>query len=165
MFTFSRRTLKNCIDRETVWRLNRKASLESVIKLYKAIFLKNELTTTTYIKSTSKTMSRHETKNVENNDADKELKKRLVLETIQSHCTKDSEFQDFRTIANSLEDGDNLDIKIISGGLTNFSYKIFLHSDESKAPLFAKVTFPRAFWNPDPSVHYDLERTENEFLS
>lgn len=97
-------------------------------------------------------------------DIDREVKKRLVLETIEKNCTEDSEFEDLRTIASALKQGDTLDIKIISGGFTNFSYKVYLRSDESKAPLFAKICFPRALWNPDPTVHYDLVRTDNEFF-
>jgi len=78
----------------------------------------------------------------------------------------------------------DLDCVVLSGGVTNYSYKVFLadnDDDESddedgvdrrqqnsppaaaELSLFAKVCFPYALWNPDRSVPYDLARVENEF--
>ena len=88
----------------------------------------------------------------------------LVVETITSHVTDLSEqFEQFRSIRTALEnDGDALIAKVISGGCTNFSYKVSLQSKPGMA-LFAKLCFPYALWNPDPDVDYSLVRTENEY--
>ena len=87
----------------------------------------------------------------------------VVVETITSHVTDLSDqFEQFRTIRSALESGDELIAKVISGGCTNFSYKVSLRDDPAVA-LFAKLCFPYALWNPDPSVDYSLVRTENEY--
>ena len=88
----------------------------------------------------------------------------LVVETITSHVTDLSDkFNQFRTIRSAIEnDGDQLTAKVISGGCTNFSYKVSLQNQPGVA-LFAKLCFPYALWNPDPDVDYSLVRTENEF--
>lgn len=89
----------------------------------------------------------------------------LVEETITSHVTDLSgKFDQFQTIRSAIEnDGDQLTAKVISGGCTNFSYKVSLQNQPDVA-LFAKLCFPYALWNPDPDVDYSLVRTENEFV-
>lgn len=81
----------------------------------------------------------------------------LVVETITSHVTDLSgQHEQFRAIQSALDGGDELVAKVISGGCTNFSYKVDLRDGTS--PLFAKLCFPYALWNPDPDVDYSLVR-------
>lgn len=86
----------------------------------------------------------------------------LVAELISSHCHDLSEFQDFRRIGQALQAGAELQLDILSGGYTNYSYRIFLDGSPS-VQLFAKLSFSHALWNPDPTMHYDLSRTDNEY--
>jgi hypothetical protein len=95
-------------------------------------------------------------------EEDREVKKRLMFGFIESHANETSEFEDLREIGSALKAGDKLDAIILSGGKTNYSYKVFLEGQPDKA-LFAKISFSYALWNPDRSAHYDLKRTENEF--
>jgi hypothetical protein len=93
---------------------------------------------------------------------EQEKKKAVVIDNIVAHCNESSAFEDLRTIGAALKTGDRLVSKIISGGKTNFSYKVYVEGSPDKA-LFAKICFSYALWNPDRSVHYDVVRTENEF--
>jgi hypothetical protein len=93
---------------------------------------------------------------------EQEKKKAVVTDTIAGHCNESSPFEDLRTIGAALKAGDKLLSKIIAGGKTNFSYKVYVEGSPDKA-LFAKICFSYALWNPDRSVHYDVVRTENEF--
>ena len=93
-----------------------------------------------------------------------EAKKIIVIEVIASLCNESSEFAELREIGDALKGGDKFKIKVISGGKTNFSYKVSLEKSPDKA-LFAKICFQFALWNPDTSVYYDLARTENEFIA
>lgn len=95
-------------------------------------------------------------------DQDKELKKNILLELVASKCNESSDFEDFRTVAEAVKNGDTLTAKVISGGVTNYSYKVFLESGEGPS-FFAKIAFPYALWNPDRSVFYDTARTSNEY--
>jgi len=85
-----------------------------------------------------------------------------VVDVISLHCNGASQFEDLRAIGQALQSGDNLQVDILTGGWTNFSYRVFLERNP-ELQLYAKLSFPRALWNPDPSVHYDVERTTNEF--
>ena len=103
-------------------------------------------------------------------ELEKERKKQLVIDSVQEHCTIDSPFGDLRAIAKALQDPKvQLDATVISGGATNYSYKVYAVVDGlpllSTPPLFAKLSFPFAMWNPDQSQHYDVKRTENEFTA
>ena len=89
-------------------------------------------------------------------------KKQLLLDTIAAQCNDSSKFEDLKAIGEALKAGDKLDCKIISGGKTNFSSKVFLEGAPDKA-LFAKISFSYALWNPDRSVNYDLQRAVNDF--
>jgi hypothetical protein len=95
---------------------------------------------------------------------DQEAKKIIVIEVIASLCNESSNFADLRDIGEALKGGDKFKIKVISGGKTNFSYKVSLEKSPDKA-LFAKICFQFALWNPDKSVYYDLARAENEFIA
>jgi hypothetical protein len=103
-------------------------------------------------------------------DRDKIQKQSLVLHTIASACTTSSQFADVRSIATALEcKRYSLGIQNLSGGYTNYTYKVFLVSsavDDDDVPetaLFVKLCFPRAFWNPDPHYVYNVQRIANEY--
>ena len=103
-------------------------------------------------------------------DRDKIQKQSLVLSTLTSAITTSSPYTDIQTIATSLESGKyKLSIENLSGGYTNYTYKVYLTSttsdndsdDDTTVPstaLFVKLCFPRAFWNPDPDYVYDVQR-------
>lgn len=95
-------------------------------------------------------------------EIDKEIKKKVVIKVITEHCNDSSQFEDFKLIGEALQTGDKLEINILTGGLTNFSYRISLEQ-RPEIQLYAKLCFARALWNPDPDAHYDLIRTVNEF--
>lgn len=95
-------------------------------------------------------------------EQDKEMKKQLLIHIIASYCNESSEFEDFRLISRALKRGDKLHAEVISGGATNYSYKVYLEKSLDTA-LFAKIAFPYALWNPDRSAHYDVARATNEF--
>ena len=103
-------------------------------------------------------------------ERDKIQKQSLVLSTLTSAFTTSSQHIDIQTIATALESGKyKLGIENLSGGYTNYTYKVFLtsttgdnDSDDNTAvqstALFVKLCFPRAFWNPDPDYVYDVQR-------
>jgi len=95
-------------------------------------------------------------------EKDREVKKLLVAEAISSHCNDSSKFEDLRKIGQALQAGDQLKVHILSGGNTNFSYRVCLEKNPD-IQLYAKLSFSRALWNPDPTVKYDLIRTTNEY--
>ena len=88
--------------------------------------------------------------------------KQVVFDHILSKCTEDNEFEDFRTMASFLKasDENKLEIKVLTGGLANFSYQIFT-SDGSTMKIYAKLTFGHMQLFPDTPC--PLVRTENEF--
>lgn len=98
---------------------------------------------------------------------EREEKKRIVIDAIAARCREPSDFEDVREFGRALleaEGDDGLELEVLSGGETNFSYKVSLKQNPSKS-VFAKISFSYALWNPDKSVLYDLERVENEFLA
>ena len=115
-------------------------------------------------------------------DAEKALKKAIdqeeklksLIEHLKAYCTDESEHEDLRKLGKAIRNGDKLAGTILSGGYTNYSYKIHLdNSDEDddgdndndtdELAVFAKIAFPYALWSPDTSVHYDLTRVTAEF--
>jgi thiamine kinase-like enzyme len=93
---------------------------------------------------------------------EQESKRQLVLSAIQSLSREDSEFAELAALGAALKRGDSMNCKVLSGGKTNYSYQVHLKQDPSKK-VFAKLAFDYALWNPDRTVHYDLNRTVNEF--
>ena len=92
---------------------------------------------------------------------DKLAKKSLVIEIIAKKCVE-SQHEIFQKI-NKVIQNDNscdLDATILSGGITNYSYKVFVDKYPELC-VFAKLSFEYALWNPD--THHDLQRTTNEF--
>ncbi|CAB9527628.1 expressed unknown protein [Seminavis robusta] len=95
--------------------------------------------------------------------ADQEAKLNIVLFHIAKHASSASPHPELRTIHSALQAGDKLSGKILSGGWTNYSYKIYLES-QPDCRLFAKVCFAYALWDPsEESTYYDLDRQTTEF--
>ena len=94
---------------------------------------------------------------------DKILKKKLLLDTIKNEC-KSSTNVVLQQIHKAINNGSNskLDATVLSGGYTNYSYKVFI-VDKPELVVFAKLCFEFALWNPDKDAHYDLQRTTNEY--
>jgi len=103
--------------------------------------------------------------NSDNNDnaqvEDKILKKKLLLSTFAKECASSSHTV-LQQINNAIKNGSKLDATVLSGGYTNYSYKVFI-VDKPELVVFAKLCFEFALWNPDKDAHYDLQRTSNEY--
>ena len=95
-------------------------------------------------------------------EIDKLAKQQLIIQTISKHLSPTSAHHIFREIYQAISDRSKLSCTILSGGYTNYSYKVSV-SDHPDLNLFAKLSFEYALWNPDKSSHYSLERTENEW--
>jgi hypothetical protein len=90
---------------------------------------------------------------------DVEAKMKIVDRAIRSLCTEDSEYDDLKAMGAELKDGDALDITSITGGLTNYSFRV----STRQTTIYAKICFEFALWNPDKTVKYNLSRVQNEF--
>ena len=91
-------------------------------------------------------------------------KKTLLIDTIGKKCAlSPSEIlQQINHAVNVSGDGSKLEALVLSGGYTNYSYKVFVDKHPDLC-IFAKLCFEFALWNPDRTAHYDLQRTENEY--
>jgi hypothetical protein len=92
-------------------------------------------------------------------------KMHVVTDTITAYLKSKaqlSKFQDVRDIGAALAAGDHLKLELLSGGNTNYSYKVSLEKTPRKA-VFAKLSLSHAVGNSYTSMEYDLSRTENEF--
>ena len=101
-------------------------------------------------------------------EEEKEEKRQLVLSIVKTYCQSDSKFHGLAEIGKGLEEEEEstgkqdddgskeeeessgkivveLVCKIISGGKTNYSYKLYLNNNPSKA-VFAKIAFDYALW-------------------
>jgi len=98
-------------------------------------------------------------------DDDKHMKKTLLIDTITKECASSSHAilkQINAAVNTSNNDGSKLEATILSGGSTNYSYKVYVDKHPDLC-IFAKLCFEYAMWNPDRSAHYDLQRTVNEY--
>ncbi|KAL9188411.1 hypothetical protein ACHAXT_006789 [Thalassiosira profunda] len=102
--------------------------------------------------------------NIANQDDDKRIKKDLLLDTITENSASSSDvmLQKIHHAVNEAGDGSRLEAKVLSGGYTNYSYKVFVDK-HPELVIFAKLCFEAALWNPDPDAFYDLKRTSNEY--
>ena len=102
-------------------------------------------------------------------EEEKEEKRQLVLSIVKTYCQSDSKFNGLAEIGKGLEEEEEstgkqdddgskeeeeessgkivveLVCQIISGGKTNYSYKLYLNNNPSKA-VFAKIAFDYALW-------------------
>ena len=95
---------------------------------------------------------------------------RVVVEQLKQYCTPQSLHAPVRRIAHpplraiglALMDGaDTLTGHALSGGYTNYSYKIHLKNSPEVA-VFAKVALDHALW-ASQELHYSLDRLSTEF--
>lgn len=93
--------------------------------------------------------------------SDVDLKRNLVLTTITSLCVPTSSVPEFASLSSSISPLTPLTVTVLSGGLTNYSYKIEACNGMR---LFAKLSFAYARWNESYEGEYSLDRTENEVL-
>ncbi|KAL7530920.1 hypothetical protein ACHAXR_009503 [Thalassiosira sp. AJA248-18] len=94
-------------------------------------------------------------------DNDKNKKTELVKQLLAEKAASSS-IEIFQKIDYECKEGGKIEAIILSGGYTNYSYKIFVpgHPD---LDVFAKLGFEYALWNPDKNAHYDLQRTVCEY--
>eukprot|EP01083_Nonionella_stella_P234795 826244_1 len=64
---------------------------------------------------------------------------------------------------NAINKGSKLEATILSGGYTNYSYKVYITDQPEELCIYAKLCFEHALWNPDKNSHHDLKRTVNEY--
>lgn len=93
---------------------------------------------------------------------DELAKKRLVTQTILSKVNSSPHkvLQQINEVVNESDEGSKLVATILSGGVTNYSYKVQVDT-HPQLVIFAKLSFEYALFNP--SAHHDLARTENEY--
>lgn len=96
------------------------------------------------------------------NAIDKRAKQQLILRTITKRISATSGHRIFRLIHEAVANGSMFSCKILSGGHTNYSYKVSVQGHPN-LNLFAKLSFEYPLWNPDKSCYYSLKRTENEW--
>jgi thiamine kinase-like enzyme len=95
------------------------------------------------------------------NDYTQEELQSLVIQAIADNCSLDSPHSDLRTVAASVSAGHEIELKILTGGLCNYSYRISVPTDPKAPSLFAKLALPYALWfGPDHPI--PVERLENE---
>ena len=101
---------------------------------------------------------------------DQQEKLQLLIKHLKGYCNDESEHDDLRHIGNAVQNGATLTGTVISGGYTNYAYKIHLDTvDENEGAydknlaVFAKIAFPFALWDPSKEAHYDLSRVTAEF--
>ena len=83
---------------------------------------------------------------------DKRLKQILLIDTITTKCASSHEIlQQFNHAINVADDGSKLEAKVLSGGYTNFSYKVYVDKHPELC-VFAKFCFEFAMWNPDKFI-------------
>jgi len=99
--------------------------------------------------------------------ADQRAKNALVTATLTEKCASSSTTVPiFQKIHHAIKANDGSEIKatVLSGGVTNYSYKISV-TNHPNLNLFAKLSFEYMAWNPDrsPDAVFDLKRTSNEY--
>lgn len=97
-------------------------------------------------------------------DEDKLVKKTLLIDTIAKKCVSSPHeiLQQINHVINVSGDGSKLEATVLTGGYTNYSYKVSVDKHPELC-VFAKFCFDFALWSPDKTAHYDLQRTENEY--
>lgn len=95
---------------------------------------------------------------------DKRVKQMLLIDTITRNCASSPHeiLQKMNHAIHDSGDGSKLVATVLSGGCANFSCKVMVDK-HTELCVFAKFCFEYAMWNPDRTVHYDLQRVENEY--
>ena len=73
---------------------------------------------------------------------DKNVKKTLLIETITKESTT-SDHEILQQINTALNNGSRLEAVVLSGGYTNYSYKVYV-KEQPKLCVFAKLSFEYA---------------------
>ena len=73
---------------------------------------------------------------------DKNVKKTLLIETITKECTT-SEHEILQQIKIAIGEGGTLEAVVLSGGYTNYSYKVYV-KEQPDLCVFAKLSFEYA---------------------
>ena len=99
--------------------------------------------------------------------ADKRAKNALITATFAKKCASSSstDIPIFQKIHQALQanDGSKIQATVLSGGVTNYSYKISV-TNHPHLVVFAKLCFEYMSWDPDNSAGvFDLQRTTNEY--
>jgi len=94
-------------------------------------------------------------------DEDKKKKTELVKQYLTEKAASSS-VELLQKIDHACKEGGKIEAIILSGGYTNYSYKIFVPGQPDLV-VFAKLSFEFALWNPDKNAHYDLQRTVSEY--
>eukprot|EP01083_Nonionella_stella_P292760 995794_1 len=81
---------------------------------------------------------------------DKRMKKTLLIETITTECAS-STHDILQRIHAAIGEGFKLEATVLSGGYTNYSYKVYVDK-QPELCVFAKLSFEYALWNPDRLV-------------
>ncbi|KAL3827254.1 hypothetical protein ACHAXA_004729 [Cyclostephanos tholiformis] len=87
--------------------------------------------------------------------------KLLLIDTITKNCASSHHeiLQKINHVIHDCGDGSKLEAIVLSEGHTNFSCKVSVDKHPELC-FFAKFCFE---WNPDRTVHYDLQLVENEY--
>ena len=110
----------------------------------------------------------HDIEEAEKKRIDRQEKLQILIKHLKGYCNDQWEHDDLRKLGNGLKNGAKLTGKILTGGFTNYSFKIYLdypddnenHPDKNVA-VFAKITFPYGLWCP--AIPYDISRVTTEF--
>ena len=76
-------------------------------------------------------------------DEDKRIKKILLIDTITKEC-KSSNNKILQQINNAINKGSKLEATILSGGYTNYSYKVYITDQPDELCIYAKLCFEHA---------------------
>ena len=78
------------------------------------------------------------------NSEDKLLKKKILLDTIRDKIrgSADDGHEVMKQLRQAIDSGDNLNADILSGGYTNYSYKVYVEGNPDLC-IFAKVRVPK----------------------
>ena len=76
-------------------------------------------------------------------DEDKRIKKILLIDTITKEC-KSSDNKILQRINIAINKGSKLEATILSGGYTNYSYKVYISDQPDELCIYAKLCFEHA---------------------
>ncbi|KAL3782952.1 hypothetical protein ACHAW5_002733 [Stephanodiscus triporus] len=95
---------------------------------------------------------------------DKRMKQMLLINAITKNCASSPHeiLQKINHAIHDSGDGSKLEATVLSGGCANLSCKVSVDKHPELC-VFAKFCFEYALWNPDRTVHYDLQRVDNEY--
>ncbi|KAK1744277.1 protein kinase-like domain superfamily protein [Skeletonema marinoi] len=93
---------------------------------------------------------------------DDKQKKTELMKRVFAEKAASSSVELFQRIDRACKEGGKIEAVTLSGGYTNYSYKLFVPGQPDLA-VFAKLSFEYALWNPDKNAHYDLQRTVCEY--